>query len=195
MNLLRTSVLVGLVVFGSVLAWSPLTRERHDGGLQPVSSVGTVDDTTGATAAGPAGSGAGDEPPAPRPDGLDPGLVAAFERARAAAADAGHDLVINSGYRTPERQQELLEDEIVKRGSFEEANRWVFTPEKTMHVQGLAIDVGDGPAADWLADRGARFGLCRTLDWEWWHFEWRERWERSGECPAAAQDPSEAPGV
>jgi hypothetical protein len=58
-----------------------------------------------------------------------------------------------------------------------------------MHVRGLAIDVGDGPAADWLAAEGHRFGLCRTLDWEWWHFEWRADWEAAGDCPAPATDP------
>lgn len=126
---------------------------------------------------------------------LDPGLVAAYERARAAAADAGHDLVINSGYRTPERQQQLLDEEVAKRGSFAEANRWVFTPERSMHVQGLAIDVGDGPAADWLVEHGARYGLCHTLSWEWWHFEWRQRWQDSASCPPPADDPSEAPGL
>ena len=62
-----------------------------------------------------------------------------------------------------------------------------------MHVQGLAIDVGDGPAADWLTDEGARFGLCRTLAWEWWHFEWRQRWEAARACPAPAQTPEDAP--
>ena len=133
--------------------------------------------------------------PRPPAHALDPGLVAAFERARAAAAAEGHELVINSGYRTPERQQELLDEEVAKRGSFEEANRWVFTPERSMHVQGLAIDVGDGGAADWLAAHGARFGLCHTLSWEWWHFEWRQRWQDAGACPPPAADPSEAPGL
>ena len=87
----------------------------------------------------------------------------------------------------------MFDAEVAKRGSVAEAQRWVFTPDKSMHVQGLAIDVGDGPAADWLADKGARFGLCRTLAWEWWHFEWRERWEATGVCPAPAQSPSDAP--
>ena len=62
-----------------------------------------------------------------------------------------------------------------------------------MHVQGLAVDVGDGPAADWLDEHGARFGLCRTLSWEWWHFEWRQRWEATGACPAPAKTPDAAP--
>jgi hypothetical protein len=62
-----------------------------------------------------------------------------------------------------------------------------------MHVRGLAIDVGDGPAADWLAAEGARFGLCKTMAWEWWHFEWRERWEATRTCPAPALTPGDAP--
>lgn len=126
--------------------------------------------------------------------GLDPGLVDAFERARVAAAEAGHDLTITSGFRTAEEQAALLDAEVAERGSVEEALWWVFPPERSMHVQGLAIDVGDGPAADWLAAEGARFGLCRTLAWEWWHVEWRARWEATGTCPAPARTPDEAPG-
>jgi zinc D-Ala-D-Ala carboxypeptidase len=126
--------------------------------------------------------------------GLHPGLVEAFERARAEADDAGHRLTITSGFRTAAEQQALLDAEVEERGSLAEALRWVFAPEASMHVQGLAIDVGDGPAADWLVEEGARFGLCRTLAWEWWHFEWRERWEDAGACPAPARTPMDAPG-
>ena len=136
-------------------------------------------------------------PPAPSttstPSGLHPGLVAAFEQARADAADAGHDLTITSGFRTSEEQAALLEAEVAERGSLEEALWWVFPPDRSMHVHGLAIDVGDGPATDWLAGEGARFGVCRTLAWEWWHFEWRPRWQAAGACPAPAQVPEDAP--
>lgn len=127
------------------------------------------------------------------PTGLNPGLVGAFGRAKAEAADAGHELTITSGFRTAEEQAAMLEAEVAERGSLEEALWWVFPPDRSMHVQGLAIDVGDGPAADWLAAEGARFGLCRTLAWEWWHFEWRERWEAASACPAPAQTPEDAP--
>ncbi len=126
--------------------------------------------------------------------GLDAGLVDAFERAQVAAADAGHRLTITSGFRTAADQRALLEAEVEERGSLAEALWWVFPPERSMHVQGLAIDVGDGRAADWLVDHGARFGLCRTLDWEWWHFEWRERWEAARACPAPATVPDDASG-
>ena len=129
------------------------------------------------------------------PTGLDPGLEEAFGRAQAEAAAAGHELTINSGFRTAEEQAAMLTAEVAERGSLEAASWWVFPPERSMHVQGLAIDVGDGPAADWLAEEGARFGLCHTLAWEWWHFEWRERWEAAGACPAEAQVPEDAPGV
>jgi hypothetical protein len=127
------------------------------------------------------------------PTGLHPGLVDAFERARVSAADAGHQLTITSGFRTAEEQAALLEAEVAERGSLAEALWWVFPPERSMHVQGLAVDVADGPAADWLAVHGARLGLCQTLSWEWWHFEWREQWEATGACPAPAQEPDDAP--
>jgi hypothetical protein len=127
------------------------------------------------------------------PTGLHLGLVDAFERAQDEAAEAGRRLVLNSGFRTAQEQAALLEDEVAERGSLEEARWWVFPPETSMHVQGLAIDVGDGGAADWLVAEGARFGLCRTLDWEWWHFEWRQRWEDAGTCPAPARTPEDAP--
>ena len=158
----------------------------------PGSSPGRPPSPRGATSAATATT-----PPAPTtssaPTGLHPGLVDAFERAQAEAADAGHELTITSGFRTAEEQAALLDAEVAERGSLEEALWWVFPPDRSMHVQGLAIDVGDGPAADWLADEGARFGLCRTLAWEWWHFEWRERWEAAGACPAPAQVPEDAP--
>lgn len=146
---------------------------------------GAAEGTTAATPVAP--------PTTAAPTGLDPGLVAAFERARAAAADAGHQLTITSGFRTADEQAAMLDAEVAERGSLEEALWWVFPPDRSMHVQGLAIDVGDGPAADWLAGEGARFGLCHTLAWEWWHVEWRQRWEDAGACPDPAEVPADAP--
>ena len=130
--------------------------------------------------------------PAPA-QGLDRGLLRAYDAAAVAAAVEGHRLTITSGFRSAAEQQALLDAEVEERGSVEEALRWVFTPERSMHVRGLAVDVGDRRAAEWLAARGARFGLCRTLGWEWWHFEWRARWEQEYRCPDPVDDPADAP--
>lgn len=129
------------------------------------------------------------------PTELRPELVVAFERARLDASAAGHVLTITSGYRAPERQRELLAEAVEKYGSVDVATTWVFTPERSMHVQGLAIDVGDGPAADWLDRHGETYGLCRTLEWEWWHFEWRRTWAEQRQCPHPVTDPKNAPGL
>ncbi len=148
----------------------------------------------------PAASG-GKAPPAPHPtaspttatvSGLHPGLVAALEAAVAAARRSGHDLFVTSGFRTVAEQEALLADAIAEHGPTE-ARRWVFPPDRSMHVQGLAVDVGDEPAAEWLDEHGARFGLCRTLAWEWWHFEWRPAWGASSTCPGPVDDPADAP--
>lgn len=168
-----------------------------------VANAGSSDDPGGADARGSWSSwGSSSAPttaastsaPAPPATGLDPGLARAVEQAQAAAARDGHRLTVTSGFRTAEEQLALLDEEARARGSYEEALRWVFPPDRSMHVRGLAVDVGDGPAADWLEQEGARFGLCRTLGWEWWHFEWRERWEDAGRCPAPARSPVDAPG-
>lgn len=123
---------------------------------------------------------------------LQPGLVRALDAAR---VESRRPIPINSGFRTAARQQELLDEATAKYGSRSVALRWVFAPERSMHVQGLAIDVGSGPDAEWLSDHGAAFGLCRTLSWEWWHFEWRPGWEDARRCPTPARSPADAPDV
>lgn len=126
--------------------------------------------------------------------GMQPGLVAALADARAAAGERGITLPVSSGYRSAGEQAENLARELRERGDLQTALRWVFAPDRSMHVRGLAIDVNSGPAADWLHVHGRRFGLCKTLAWEWWHFEWREAWQRDAACPPPAQTPDGAPG-
>jgi hypothetical protein len=163
--------------------------------LDADSLLGAEGDTTPTSVVEPARVEAGTTPtslfePA---TGLHPGLVSALDRARADAAEHGQAIPLASGYRTAEEQLSMLEDAIEKYGSLEEAEHWVFTPERSMHVRGLAIDIGEGPSADWLKINGHRYGLCQTLSWEWWHFEWRESWERSQSCPYPVDDPENAP--
>jgi len=108
--------------------------------------------------------------PADGLDGVDADLAARFEAARAAAAAEDVELRITSGKRTEEEQQRLVDQAVAQHG-VPEAYRWVLPPEKSAHVQGLAIDVGATQGAYWLAEHGLEFGLCQTYANEVWHFE------------------------
>ena len=212
----RTLVLSGLLAATAIVAtvaWT--TRSDADADANPdadvAASVAADVETAGdavpelappLATAPPAGTdGDGAEPASTTPpasvslDGTDPGLHAALAAAEDALTEAGLELIVNSGYRTAEHQQRLLDEAITEYGSYEEASRWVFQPQRSMHVQGLAVDIGSGPAADWLQAHGAPFGICRTLEWEWWHFEWRQAWQDRGDCPSPVGEPEDAPGV
>jgi hypothetical protein len=123
---------------------------------------------------------------------LDPSLLAALRRAARRAADDGITFTVESGWRSPAYQEQLLEDAIAKYGSREEAARWVATPSTSAHVTGDAIDIASSDAYDWLADHGARYGLCRIYGNEPWHYELRPRAVEHG-CPRVYADPSHEP--
>ncbi|WP_153348689.1 M15 family metallopeptidase [Nocardia aurantia] len=103
--------------------------------------------------------------------GLDPVLAGAYTLAEQQAHAEGVPLWINSGYRTPAEQEQLWEDGIATYGSPGAARRWVLPPEESTHVQGRAVDVAPQEGANWLEANGNRWGLCRTYENEWWHFE------------------------
>ena len=112
---------------------------------------------------------------------LDPALLAAIQTAASAAAADGITMIINSGWRSPEFQQRLLDDAIQTYGSFEAARQYVQTPQASRHVTGQAVDVGGDGADQWLIANGARFGLCQTYANELWHFELAA--DAYGNCP------------
>ncbi|MBF6170463.1 M15 family metallopeptidase [Nocardia blacklockiae] len=120
--------------------------------------------------------------------GLDPALAAAYTLAERQAHAEGVPLSITSGYRTPEQQNELWQDGLATYGSPDAARRWVLPPEESTHVQGKAVDVGPEEGARWLEANGSRWGLCRTFDNEYWHFEMTT--VPGGECPARIPDAS-----
>jgi hypothetical protein len=101
-------------------------------------------------------------------------LMVRFIAARAAAEREGQKIYIASGFRTLERQEYLLATAVKKYGSEAEAAKWVAPPYVSHHPWGLAIDVNypnEPVGAGWLEVNGARFGLCRIYENEWWHFE------------------------
>ncbi|CAM5618670.1 MULTISPECIES: D,D-peptidase/D,D-carboxypeptidase VanY-N [Streptomyces] len=106
--------------------------------------------------------------------GLTDGTRAAFSAARAAALWRHGQLIgLTSGYRDPLVQQRLFDNEVRRAGSPAAARRLVLPPEESRHVKGTALDVRPFEGARWLEEHGARYGLYRTYDNEWWHFEYR----------------------
>jgi len=122
---------------------------------------------------------------------LDPDLLKALREAATDAAGEGVEFHVNSGWRTPAYQNQLLSDAIAKYGSAEEAARWVATPDTSPHVAGHAIDVGFDARA-WLSEHGARYGLCQIFRNEPWHYELRPEAIHGG-CPPMYADPSHDP--
>jgi D-alanyl-D-alanine carboxypeptidase len=123
---------------------------------------------------------------------LDPGLLGALRQAAATAADVGVELYVNSGWRSPQYQDQLLRQAVVEYGSEAEATRWVATPETSAHVSGDAVDIGPSEATAWLSDNGAGYGLCQIYRNEAWHYELRLEAVDQG-CPHMYADPTQDP--
>ena len=123
---------------------------------------------------------------------LDPALVGALRRAAADAAYDGVEWHVQSGWRSAEHQQELLNEAIAKYGSEAEAARWVATPDTSPHVSGDAVDLGPSDATAWLSEHGAAYGLCQIYGNEPWHYELRPEAVEHG-CPAMYPDPTHDP--
>jgi LAS superfamily LD-carboxypeptidase LdcB len=123
---------------------------------------------------------------------LDGELLKALREASIDAADDGVEFYVNSGWRSPEYQEELRRDGVAKYGSEEEAARWVATPDTSPHVLGQAIDIGRSDARAWLSEHGARYGLCQIYSNEPWHYELRPEAVEHG-CPPMYPDPSHDP--
>jgi zinc D-Ala-D-Ala carboxypeptidase len=122
---------------------------------------------------------------------LDPALLSVLRQAASDAADSGVEFLVDSGWRSPEYQAQLLRDAVSKYGSEAEAARWVAPPNKSAHVKGDAVDLGRA-AASWLTEHGARYGLCQIYGNEPWHYELRPEAIDHG-CPAVYADPTHDP--
>ncbi len=123
---------------------------------------------------------------------LDLDLLQALREAATDAADDGIEFHVNSGWRSPEYQNQLLREAVSKYGSEEEAVRWVATPDTSPHVSGDAVDVGPFAATAWLSEHGAEYGLCQIYGNEPWHYELRPEAIDHG-CPATYADPTHDP--
>jgi len=123
---------------------------------------------------------------------LDPALLGALRQAATDAADDGVEFFVDSGWRSPEYQEQLLREAVWKYGSEEEAARWVATADTSAHVSGDAVDIGHFDATAWLSEHGAEYGLCQTYRNEPWHYELRPEAIDHG-CPPMYADPTHDP--
>ena len=123
---------------------------------------------------------------------LHPDLLRALREAATDAAGDGVRFHVNSGWRSPEYQNQLLREAVSKYGSAAEAARWVATPKASAHVSGNAVDVGTRNATAWLSEYGAEYGLCQIYGNEPWHYELRPDAVAHG-CPALYADPTQDP--
>lgn len=123
---------------------------------------------------------------------LDPELRGALRRAATDAADDDVEFFVNSGWRSPEYQEQLLRKAVSKYGSEEEAAQWVATSDTSAHVSGDAVDIGHSDATAWLSEHGADYGLCQIYRNEPWHYELRPEAIDRG-CPRMYADPTQDP--
>jgi D-alanyl-D-alanine carboxypeptidase len=123
---------------------------------------------------------------------LDPELLGALRQAATDAAGDGVEFFVDSGWRSPEYQDQLLREAVSKYGSEEEAARWVATADTSAHVSGDAVDIGHADATAWLSEHGAEYGLCQIYSNEPWHYELRLEAIDHG-CPPMYADPTHDP--
>jgi hypothetical protein len=121
---------------------------------------------------------------------LDPALLGALRQAATDAADDGVEFYVESGWRSPAYQEQLLREAISEYGSEEKAARWVATPNTSAHVSGDAVDIRPSDATTWLSEHGAEYGLCQIYRNEPWHYELRAI-DRG--CPPMYADPTHDP--
>jgi D-alanyl-D-alanine carboxypeptidase len=123
---------------------------------------------------------------------LDPDLLGALRRAVMDAVDDGVEFYVNSGWRSPEYQEQLLHEAVSRYRSEAEAARWVATADTSAHVSGDAVDIGHADATAWLSEHGAEYGLCQTYSNEPWHYELRPE-AIDHDCPPMYADPTQDP--
>jgi hypothetical protein len=103
------------------------------------------------------------------PESVD-GLKAPFRERLERLFNDNPRLVLNSGYRSVQQQQELWNQALAKYGSASEARKWVAPPGSSVHGTGQAADIGPPSEYGWLKANAGRYGLVNYTA-EPWHWE------------------------
>lgn len=105
----------------------------------------------------------------PEVEKISPALLQAYNELRAAAATDGHNMILNSGWRSYPDQQELWNDN--------PNPARVARPGRSNHQNGIAIDINTGGFGtamyNWMKANGPGRGWIRTVNGEDWHWELR----------------------
>jgi D-alanyl-D-alanine carboxypeptidase len=175
-----TAAVIGTLAFQSASRPAPSVTEvqRGDHGGTTTQTDGVVTEDDGVL---PDGVTVFDDR-YPGVSNLDPDLLPALRAAATDAADDGVQFYVNSGWRSPDYQDQLFREAVAEYGSEEEAAQWVATVDTSAHVPGDAVDIGHFDATAWLSEHGAGYGLCQIYANEPWHYELRPRAIDRG-CP------------
>lgn len=125
---------------------------------------------------------------------VDERIAQPLEELFAAAREAGYAPYVNSGFRTRDDQEQILEDRIegyeaeglAPDDAEREARRWVAEPGTSEHELGLAVDIndalGDEGLYDWLAEHAHEYGFIQRypsdkadvtgISFEPWHYRY-----------------------
>lgn len=106
--------------------------------------------------------------------GLDQKFLTTLSRLHGEAPEEiRRQLRIGSGYRSPERQQELWDAAAPKYPDPEVRDNWVARPGQSNHGRGMAVDFnyGNDEARAYAHANAKRYGLYFPMDHEPWHIE------------------------
>jgi len=182
------AAIIGALVHQSASSPAPSFGEVLRGILGGTTADGAVTEADGAL---PDGVTVFDEQ-YPGVANLDPDLLQALREAATDAADNGIELYVNTGWRSPNYQNQLLREAVSKYGSREEAARWVATADTSPHASGDAVDIAHSNATAWLSEHGSDYGLCQIYRNEPWHYELRPE-AITHRCPHTYADPTHDP--
>ncbi len=118
----------------------------------------------------------GDYDPHGRPMQMEPGTANAWKKMKAAAAEQGITLLLESAFRGLDEQAQIIRDQLAKGDSLASALNWIAAPGYSEHHTGRALDIGSPdcfpiPNTDafeqtaafaWLRDYAPGFGFTMS---------------------------------
>lgn len=108
-----------------------------------------------------------------RPNKINAFLANRIKAAQLAGKQAGFTIRIKSGWRSLSYQKKIYRQRTTNKITSDDLT--ALPPEQSMHPWGLAVDLSFSPnrkeGSAWLETNGYKYGLCRTYENEWWHFE------------------------